>query len=141
MAVKDGLAYLPEQISSILNQTQCRVNLLISDDLSSDGSAEFLQRLSARTQEYKLIAQYLKPRSAAKNFFSLINKVDAKAFDFFAFADQDDIWFPDKLTRHIQLAQANNADGVSSNVIAFWPDGRGMFIGQIPTAARLRFSV
>jgi rhamnosyltransferase len=45
-------------------------------------------------------------------------------FDYYAYSDQDDVWFPDKLRRHIELAREHNADGVSSNVIAFWPDGR-----------------
>ena len=124
MAVKNGLPYLPEQISTILNQTQCHVHLFISDDFSTDGSTEFLNKLSSENNKLSLLPNSLSHGSAAKNFFSLINKADANAFDFFAFADQDDIWFPDKLASHIELLLQHNADGISSNVTAFWPDGR-----------------
>jgi rhamnosyltransferase len=124
MAVKNGLAYLPEQLASILNQKQCQVNLLVSDDFSTDGSMEFIQKLSAENNNITLLPNTFSYGSAAKNFYSLINKVDTDGFDYFAFSDQDDIWLPDKLIRHIELALAHNADGVSSNVTAFWPDGR-----------------
>ena len=124
MAVKNGLAYLPEQIDSILNQKQCQVSLLVSDDSSTDGGMEFIQKLSAENNKITLLPSNLSYGSAAKNFYRLINEVDTDGFDYFAFVDQDDIWFPDKLIRHIELARAHNADGVSSNIIAFWPDGR-----------------
>jgi rhamnosyltransferase len=124
MAVKNGLPYLPEQISSILKQVQCHVHLFVSDDFSTDGSTEYLQKISAEHQNISLLPNPLNHGSAAKNFFSLINKVDTNAYDYFAFADQDDIWFPDKLIQHIKLALQHNADGISSNVIAFWSDGR-----------------
>lgn len=124
MAVKNGLHYLPEQISTVLNQVQCHVHLFVSDDFSTDGSMEFLEKISAEHNNISLLPNALSHGSAAKNFFSLINRVEAKAYDYFAFADQDDIWFPDKLSQHIQLAKLHNADGVSSNVLAFWPDGR-----------------
>lgn len=123
MAVKDGLAYLPQQLESIFNQQQCHVTLLVSDDCSTDGSCEYIQKCSAERHNLKLLPYGLVHGSAAKNFYRLITEAEFAGFDYIAFADQDDIWQPDKLIRHIHLAQVHHADGVSSNVIAFWTNG------------------
>jgi rhamnosyltransferase len=139
MAVKDGLAYLPGQIDSILNQKQCHVSLLISDDLSTDGSAEFLQKVSLENNNITLLPSTLSYGSAAKNFYRLILEADITGFDYIAFSDQDDIWFPDKLMRHIQLIPENNVGGVSSNVIAFWPDGRECLLDKAQPQRELDF--
>lgn len=123
MAVKDGLAYLPQQLESIFNQQQCHVTLLVSDDCSTDGSREYIQKCSEERHNLKLLPHGLAHGSAAKNFYRLIIEAQIAGFDYIAFADQDDIWQSDKLIRHIHLAQVHHADGVSSNVTAFWPDG------------------
>ncbi len=124
MAVKDGLAYLSEQIDSILNQEQCQVTLLVSDDCSTDGSTELLQKYAKENSCIQLLPKTVAFGSAGKNFYHLIKEVETVGFDYFAFSDQDDIWLTDKLIRHIQLAQTHKADCVSSNVTAFWADGR-----------------
>jgi rhamnosyltransferase len=54
--------------------------------------------------------------------------VDTNAFDYVAFADQDDIWHQDKLIRHIHLINHHQVAAVSSNVTAFWPDGTEQLI-------------
>jgi rhamnosyltransferase len=139
MAVKNGLAYLPEQIESILDQKQCHVSLIVSDDFSTDGSTELLQKYTAEKNNITLLPNIISYGSAAKNFYRLITEADIDGFDYIAFADQDDIWFPDKLIRHIQLAREHNADGVSSNVIAFWPDGRECLLDKAQAQRELDF--
>ncbi|ESS71618.1 dTDP-rhamnosyl transferase RfbG [Methyloglobulus morosus KoM1] len=124
MAVKNGIDYLPQQIDSILNQKQCEIALIVSDDFSTDGSAEFLHKYATEKSNLTVLPRTVSFGSAAKNFYRLIMEADMDGFDFFAFSDQDDLWLPDKLTRHTQLAREHHADGVSSNVVAFWPDGR-----------------
>ncbi len=124
MAVKNGLAYLPAQIDSILNQHGCQVTLFISDDGSTDGSLHCLQQYAKKANNIKLLPKVKPLGSAAKNFYRLITEVETNGFAYVALSDQDDIWLPDKLSRHIKLAQKHHADGISSNVTAFWPDGR-----------------
>jgi rhamnosyltransferase len=65
--------------------------------------------------------------SAARNFYRLLRDVDVSSFDYVAFADQDDIWLPDKLLRATQVL-AKGYMGYSSNVLAFWPDGKECLI-------------
>lgn len=124
MAVKNGLPYLPEQVDSIFNQQNCQVTLFVSDDGSMDGSDVWLQQSAKKTDAIKLLPKAENLGSAAKNFYRLILAVETDSFDFIAFADQDDLWFPDKLIRHTELARKHKAEGVSSNAIAFWPDGQ-----------------
>jgi rhamnosyltransferase len=139
MAVKDGVTFLPEQVDSILHQKQCRVSLIVSDDFSTDGSTEYLQKYSADKSNITLLPTTLCYGSAAKNFYRLILDVELDDFDYIAFADQDDIWYPDKLLRHIQLAKEHNADGVSSNVNAFWSDGREKLLDKAQPQRELDF--
>jgi rhamnosyltransferase len=65
---------------------------------------------------------------AAGNFFRLLRDVDISPFDYLAFSDQDDIWFPEKLVRAHRQLRRDGADAYSGNVIAFWPDARETLI-------------
>ncbi|CAG7857560.1 rhamnosyltransferase [biofilm metagenome] len=130
MAVKNGLAYLQEQIDSILKQQNCRVTLFISDDCSTDGSLEYCRQLAQEDNAITILPKANLFGSAALNFYRLILDVNTDGYDYIALADQDDIWLPDKLNRHIKLAQEHAADGVSSNVTAFWPDGREQLLDK-----------
>jgi len=67
---------------------------------------------------------------AAPNFFRLIKDVNFSAFDYIAFADQDDIWSLDKLSHGISKMIATGAEAYSANVIAFWEDGREKLIDK-----------
>ena len=49
-------------------------------------------------------------------------------FDYIGFADQDDIWLPDKLNQaHLKLTETG-ADGYASDITAFWPSRRRVLI-------------
>ncbi len=61
---------------------------------------------------------------AAKNFFRLIRDVDSSHFDYIALSDQDDIWDGDKLHHAIKTIEQDDLDGYSSDVIAFWDNGK-----------------
>lgn len=123
MAVKNGLPYLPEQLDSILSQNNCHVNILISDDQSTDGSLEYANKRAQIGNNIRVLSTTQSFGSPAKNFHHLIINADVRHYDYVAFSDQDDIWLPDKLFRHSQLAVDHKAEGVSSNVTAFWPNG------------------
>lgn len=115
--------WLPDQVESILFQNGVDIRLVVSDDQSADGTWEWLQELAVRDNRVKLLPHKEKFGSAAQNFYRLILDADTSDCDFVAFADQDDIWEPDKLIRHADIASQGRFDGVSSNVVAFWEDG------------------
>jgi rhamnosyltransferase len=130
MATYNGHNWLPEQIKSILKQVNVDLTLYISDDGSSDGTCEIITKMAADDPRIVLLSNVKRMGSAGKNFYRLICDVDVSSFDYIAFADQDDIWRLDKLSRHIGLIQNSHAEAVSSNVLAFWPDGSQKLIDK-----------
>jgi len=67
---------------------------------------------------------------AAKNFFRLIRYVDFSAFDYIAFADQDDIWCSDKFIHGIKQMEIETVEAYSASVIALWEDDREKLIDK-----------
>lgn len=123
MATYNGREWLSDQVESILQQVSSDLTLFISDDHSTDGTHEYLKQLAESDSRVVVLPKIDRMGSAGKNFYRLVCDIDISGFDYVAFADQDDIWNPDKLFRHVNLIQAQNAECVSSNVMAFWPDG------------------
>lgn len=130
MATYNGMNWLEEQFSSILNQSGVDVHLFVSDDSSLDGSFEFLNARAVTDSRISLLPKVSRMGAAGRNFYRLISDVDVSDFDYIAFVDQDDIWSLDKLSRHINLIQSSDAEAVSSNVLAFWPDGSQKLIDK-----------
>jgi rhamnosyltransferase len=128
LATCNGQQWLNSQVDSILKQDGVDLTLFISDDGSTDGTLEYLKQLAESDSRVVLLPKTLPMGSAGKNFYRLVCDVDIFGFDYVAFADQDDIWNVDKVSRHVELIKAENAEGVSSNVIAFWPDGKQKLI-------------
>ena len=128
LAAYNGYLYIEDQIESILNQENIEVMIFISFDISNDHTRTFVEKKYGTHPKIVLLEDVGKFGGAAKNFFRLIRDVDFQAFDYIAFADQDDIWYPDKLSRAIEALTQQNADGYSSNVLAFWEDGREQLI-------------
>ncbi len=129
MTTHNGVNWVAKQLDSILMQSQVNVQIFVSDDMSSDGSAQLLKQMSLQDKRIRLL-DFKRSGSAGLNFYRLIQEVNIDEAHYIAFSDQDDIWEANKLISHIQLAEKNHADGVSSNVIAFWPDGRKRLIAK-----------
>ena len=139
LASYNGITWLPDQIKSILNQLNVDIALFISDDSSQDGSYGYLQQLAVTDSRIKVLPQTEKFGSAGNNFYRLIQDVNIANYDYVAFADQDDIWEQDKLIRHIELMQEHGVDGVSSNVLAFWANGKKKIINKSQPQRELDF--
>lgn len=124
MAAFNGVPFISRQLESILTQQDVEVQIYVSVDRSSDGTEALVEALSKADGRICLLPGGQTFGSAARNFFRLLGDVDLAAHAFVAFADQDDIWAPDKLVRAVRGLDAHKADGYSSNVTAFWADGR-----------------
>ena len=89
LATFNGANFLEEQLNSILKQTgNMKVTILASDDGSEDETIKILKK-------YNVEIIFGPKRGAAANFSHLIE--NAPKHDYYALADQDDIWFADKL--------------------------------------------
>jgi rhamnosyltransferase len=124
MATYNGERWLPEQLDSIRNQQQVDVRVVVSDDQSTDGTLNVLDEHSALLPLTILPVQKDRFGSASRNFLRLIRDADIGEAAYVALADQDDIWHPDKLARAVARLRSDGADAYSSDVEAFWPDGR-----------------
>lgn len=130
LAAYNGKVYIKEQIDSILNQEEVEVSIFISIDTSNDGTREWLETTYVDNSHIVILEDVGRFGGAARNFFRLIRDVDFKAYDFIAFADQDDIWYTDKLLRAISKLNETKADGYSSNVTAFWENGAEQLVSK-----------
>ena len=126
LATFNGQQWLLEQLDCILNQKKVSIHIFISDDLSSDRTWSLLQ--SYNDERITLLPRNEKFGSAAQNFFRLLRDVDLSSFDYVSLADQDDIWDEDKLSLSVTTILEQGVDGFSSNVIAFWPNGKKKLI-------------
>jgi len=114
MASFNGEHFLPEQLVSIGQQDHVSWDLWVSDDGSNDGTLNQLEIFANGFSDFAMLESPTLPRKqhvfllkgprqgVAANFYHLVEKVYASAFKHyqaFAFADQDDVWFPDKLSR------------------------------------------
>ena len=103
MSTYNGEKYLTEQIESILTQKDVEVTLLVRDDGSSDSTNLILN-------EYQKQGKLFLIRDGSNigpacSFMKLL--YDADDFDYYAFADQDDIWHEEKLITAIAMLKTN----------------------------------
>lgn len=124
LATHNGERWLREQLSSIYNQVGVSIRVVANDDQSTDGTQVVLDRWAESHDLEQLPDSGKRLGNANKNFLCLIRDVDVASADYVALADQDDVWHPDKLAHAIDRLEATGADAYSSNVEAFWPDGR-----------------
>lgn len=130
LAVYNGIRYIKEQIDSLLSQSNVLVTIYVSIDRSTDGCDTWLYHLAQLEPRLILLPYGERYGCAAKNFYRLLRDVDLLAFDYVAFSDQDDIWYSNKLENAVRLMSQSNCDAYSSNVTAFWPDGRQLLINK-----------
>lgn len=139
LAAFNGMRWLPEQLDSILAQTGVTVTVVLSVDQSRDGTEAWLNERASNDSRVVLLPHGEKFGGAARNFFRIIQDSDFSEFDYISFADQDDIWLPDKLQRAHEMLSKTGADAYSSNVTAFWPDGRKTLIEKSQAQVRWDF--
>ena len=126
MSTYNGEKYLKEQIDSILEQEGVNVRLYVRDDGSSDRTCSILEDYS---NKFENISYYKGERNLGScgSFFELMSKRYYE--DYYALADQDDIWDEDKLKIAVDKLEMND-----NNAIALYyanqrvVDSRGDFI-------------
>lgn len=123
LAAYNGLAYIADQIESILLQKNVDLRIFISVDHSTDGTEDRLIEWALSEPRLKLLPFGQHFGGAGPNFYRLLRDVNLNGFDYLSFADQDDIWHPEKLWRAHYFMKEQGALGYSSNFTAFWPSG------------------
>lgn len=127
LATFNGEAYLNEQLASIQDQSNVDVFIVVSDDCSIDSTPKLLNVACTERCQLSVLPRK-KMATAAANFFRLLRDADFSNSDYVALSDQDDIWQADKLSHAVRKIQENDLDAYSSNVTAFWPNGKQRLI-------------
>jgi glycosyltransferase involved in cell wall biosynthesis len=95
LATYNGEKYLPELLKSIESQTFPGWKLLARDDCSSDFTIKMLLEWQNKHKDKVVLIDNENIRlGACKSFEKLLEKTNA---NFILFADQDDIWLPNKI--------------------------------------------
>lgn len=105
MATYNGEKYLKEQIESILNQTYKNIQLIISDDCSTDGTREILKQYE-QNDKIKIFYQE-KNLGYIKNFEFLLKNVENELY---MLSDQDDVWKEEKIEKSVEKLKTENLD-------------------------------
>lgn len=109
LATYNGEKFIHEQIESIISQTHNNWRLVARDDGSLDNTLSILLEYSLKDNRIIVIDQKGLPTgSASGNFSKLLNYALTVESDYFALADQDDVWLPFKLQRHIEILEGLN---------------------------------
>lgn len=108
MSTYNGEKYLREQVDSILTQEGVNVHLLVRDDGSKDSTLQILEEYSNRFHNF----EYVKGKNVGfvKSFSELVVLGVKKDFEYYAFADQDDVWYKEKLCTAINALDVNGKD-------------------------------
>ena len=109
LASYNGSNYIVHQVDSILKQQKADVTVRISDDGSTDGTFELLQKLYGNLENV-IITQRKKGLGCAGNFMSMIYEAPEN-YDYYAFSDQDDVWAHDKLIHAVEYVREAEETG------------------------------
>ena len=104
MTVYNGEKYINEQIDSFINQTLLPHEIIISDDCSTDKTLEILENYKNEKKIKFRIFKNEKNLGFTKNFEKAILKSTG---DIIFLADQDDIWYKNKVQTIIDKFNEN----------------------------------
>jgi rhamnosyltransferase len=127
LAAYNGEKFIGKQIESILNQSVKPIRVIINVDQSDDRTLNIIRDYQKKFKCIEILDSSVSYGSAAANFLKMLSTVDFSKYDFVALADQDDIWKNNKLSQAEKILKLGY-DGYSSNVEAFWPNGKKKII-------------
>jgi len=97
----EGYEFINKQLQSIFDQTHKNFIIFVSDDNSKNSFSIEKLNISERNQKKIRVGFRNKNIGYAKNFLNALVSIN-DYFDYYAFSDQDDIWYPEKLEKAIK---------------------------------------
>jgi glycosyltransferase involved in cell wall biosynthesis/nucleoside-diphosphate-sugar epimerase len=108
LATRNGAAFIQEQLDSYRTQTYGNWELLVSDDGSTDDTIKIIEQFAKQVPQRVMVRRG--PQMGFwQNFVSLVRSDEIDG-DLFAYSDQDDVWFPEKLARAVSWFAARPTD-------------------------------
>ncbi|MGF6425650.1 glycosyltransferase family 2 protein [Bradyrhizobium elkanii] len=109
LATFNGAAHIKEQLESFAAQSHNDWELVVSDDGSTDRTLAIVQEF-AHSVPQRIELTDGPQKGFWRNFVSLTKRAESSDAELFAFSDQDDIWFPDKLGRAAKWFATGSSD-------------------------------
>ena len=97
----EGYEFINKQLQSIFDQTHQNFIIFVSDDNSKNSFSIEKLNISERNKKKIRVGFRNKNIGYAKNFLNALVSIN-DYFDYYAFSDQDDIWYPEKLEKAIK---------------------------------------
>lgn len=131
MATYNGARFLGEQLNSLARQSIPHLDLVVSDDGSTDGTVELLRTAAQDWSKGTFLNVAGPGRGFAENFRFLLTTY-GKDHDYIAFADQDDIWDADKLEIALEWLQQRSHDAAVYFSRTRYVDDKGRYLRMSP---------
>lgn len=97
----NGSKYIEALMDSIIVQTYENWELWISDDGSKDNTISVVRQYAEFYPEKIHILPEHAPLGACTNFLKTLTGAQLNEAEYYMFADQDDVWFPDKIEKMV----------------------------------------
>ena len=97
LSAYNGSSYIREQIDSVLG-SDCRdIRLFVFDDVSSDDTADIVREYEQTEPGRVFLIKNAYNKGFCRNFIEGLEYVSTHyPADYYAFCDQDDVWFADR---------------------------------------------
>lgn len=103
-----------QQIESILNQNVVRTDIIIRDDGSCTETVKKIEKYCNSISNIHLIKG--ENFGFKKSFYIVLQEARKRQYNYYAYADQDDIWEPNKLSILLDnIPKSNSAELIFSN--------------------------
>lgn len=106
LSVYNGEKYLSELLTSLVNQTSSSFKLLVRDDGSYDESIEIVDGFKDKL-DIVFVNGSVENLGVVKSFSYLLEQSNA---DLIMFADQDDVWLPEKIENAVKSLKNFDTD-------------------------------
>lgn len=118
MSTYNGELFIREQLNSIYNQKDVDIKLFVRDDGSVDKTLDIVNEFKNKI-DIKIVKG--KNIGAGRSFMNLLKEVlnYDERFDYYALADQDDVWIDDKLKIATSMIDCKEPTLYCSNVNYF----------------------
>lgn len=124
--------FVEEALDSVAAQTYADFDCIVVDDASTDNSPDIIEQWIANRGDGRF--RLIRNERNLGQMGSFVAALAVSEGEFVAFLDADDIWFPEFLTRHIEvhLNQAQPAGASSSDLVQIDANGRALVGSTMP---------
>ena len=111
LSTYNGVKHLSKQLKSIERQSYKNFDLYIRDDHSHDETLEYIRAYAKSITQFRVIIleNHGKNLGVPASFYDMLHHCEPA--DYYAFCDQDDIWYKDKIKKGVAaLERKSNSE-------------------------------